>query len=48
MKVKVKDTPVFYDGHRYSPGETLQIDKKYFNDTLFEEVPQKKKANSKE
>ena len=48
MKVKVKDTPVFYDGHRYKSGETLQIDKKYFNSTFFEEVQQKKKANSKE
>jgi len=48
MKVKVKDTPVFYDGHRCKSGETLQIDKKYFNSTLFEEVQQKKKANSKE
>lgn len=48
MKVKVKETPVFYGGHRYNQGETLQIDKKYFDPTLFEEVTQKKKASSKE
>ncbi len=47
MKVKVKDTPVFYDGHRYKSGETLQIDKKYFNSTLFEEVQQKKKLTQR-
>ncbi|MBU5214362.1 hypothetical protein [Heyndrickxia oleronia] len=35
MKVTVKSIPVYHNGDRYLKGETLNINEKHFNDSLF-------------
>lgn len=47
MKVKVKDIGVHYDGERYEKGDSLEIKKEHFNDSIFEEEGEKKKSDKK-
>ncbi|PPA70041.1 hypothetical protein [Jeotgalibacillus proteolyticus] len=35
MKVTVKDTAVVYNGKRYEPKASLEVDEKHFNENLF-------------
>lgn len=47
MKVKVKDIAVQYNGERHEKGQTLEIKKDHFNESLFEEVSSDKKASKR-
>lgn len=47
MKVTVKSIPVIYNGDRYLKGDKVEINQKYFDKNLFDEVkeePAKKKV----
>lgn len=44
MKVQVKDIPVVYNGKSHQPGDTVEIDKKHFDESIFKEEKNKKES----